>query len=327
MAYGTGIDGQVGMAEESTYGTFVAPTRFFEFNSSSLVPTVIELNSTPIGVGRVLRTSRALRYMRGGSGDLEVDAVTRGQGLLWKHMLGDVATAQVASTTEYTHTFTPDNTDGKRGLSATVQAGVPATDGTIHPFSFTGGKVTAWELSAAVDEILKISTTWIFSSATTSQAIATPSYAEDPIPFTFLGGAATIDGDAVSTIKGATVSWAESLDEERNYLGGTRGEPLANGMLEVTGTLEQEFNSLTAFNAWIAGTEIVDLELTFEGPTIPSESNPYKLVITIPSLKYTGEAPAVSGPEIVQQNTPFQALYNGTDPVITVVLHTDDETP
>lgn len=327
MAYGTGIDAQVGMATETTYGTYVAPSRFFEFNSSSLVPTVVELNSTPIGTGRVLRTSRALRYMRGGSGDLEVDAVTRGQGLLWRHMLGNVVTAQVGTTPEYTHTFTPDNTNGKRGLSATVQAGVPATSGTIQPFTFLGGKVTGWELSAAIDEILKISTTWIFSTASTSEVVATPSYATGPIPFTFLDGSATINAAAVSTIKGVTVGWSEALDEERNYLGGGRGEPLANGMLELTGTLEQEFNNMDAFNAWINGTEVVDLVLTFEGPAIPTISNPYKLVINIPSLKYTGESPSVSGPEIVQQNTPFQALYNGTDPLITVVLHTDDITP
>lgn len=326
MAYGTGIDAQIGMAEESTFGTYVAPTTFFEFNSESITPEVITNRSSPLGRGRVQYTSRVRTSVVGASGDFEVDAVNRGQGLLFKHMFGEVATAQVAATTEYTHTFTPDNTNGKRGLSATVQVGRPSTDGTIRPFSYLGGKVTGWEISAAVDEILKISTSWIFAGQTTAQAIATPSYATDPEPFIYLDGSVSIDGSAVGSVKGLTVGWEEALDNDRRYIGGTKGEPLANGMLAVTGTLESEFNNLDAYNAWTAGTEVVDLVITFEGSTIPSEANPYKIVITIPSLKYTGDAPAVGGPEIVQANTPFEALYNGTDELITLVYHTDDTT-
>lgn len=324
--YGSGLDAQIGLAKESTYGTFVAPTRFYEFNSESIVPAVQKLYSMPLGTGRFQRTSRRRTFVTGAGGNIEIDAVTRGIGLLLELMFGEVATAQVASTDEYTHTFTP-SLDGKRGLSATVQVGRPSTDATVNPFSYVGGKVTGWTMSAALNEILKIQTTWDFMNQATDEALATPSYATDPEPFTFLDGTLSIDSSAVGTIKGVSLTMAEAMDTARRYFGNLKGEPLANGELAFTGQFDSEFNDMDAHDAWVAGTEIVDLDLTFTGPLIPGETNPFKLVVTIPSLEYTGSAPQVGGPEIVQQNLPFKALYNGTDEIITAVLHTDDTTP
>ena len=323
MTFGTGLDAQIGMKKESTFGTAVTVDTFYEFNSESIEPEVVTIESMPLGSGRVMRTSRVRTYVKGAAGDFEIDAVNRGMGPLFEQMFGAVASAQVATTTEYTHTFTP-HANGKRGLSATVQVGVPATTGTVHPFTYAGGKVIGWNMAAALDDILKISTSWDFASQTTATAIATPSYATDPEPFTFLDGTLSIDGSAIATVKNISLTAEEAMDTDREYFGNTRGEPLANGELVYTGEMESEFNSLTAYNAWVAGTEIVDMVVTFTGSTIPEESNPYKIVITIPSLKYTGTAPTVGGPEVVQQNLPFKALYNGTDSIITLVYHTDD---
>lgn len=326
MPFGSGLDAQIGLAKESTYGTYVAPTRFYEFNNESIEPAVAKLYSRPLGTGRLQRTSRRRTFITGAGGDFEIDAVTRGLGLLLELMLGDVDTNQVGETDEYVHTFTA-STDGKRGLYATVQVGRPDTSGTVQPFSYLGGKITGWTMTAAMDEILKIATTWDFKGQATSEALATASYATDPEPFTFLDGTLSIGGSGVGTVKGVSVTWAEALDTERRYFGNSKGEPLANGELAITGQLDSEFNSMTAYNAWVAGTEVVDMVLTFTGPLIPGESNPFKLVVTIPSLEYTGTAPTVGGPEIVQMNLPFKALDNGEDEIITIDYHTDDVTP
>lgn len=328
MPLGTGLDAQVGLAKESGHGTYTAPTHFLEFNSASIEPTVTKLYSMALGSGRLQRTSRRRTYVTGGSGTLEIDAVNRGIGLLLELMFGSVVTAQVSTTDEYTHTFTPDE-DGKRGLSATVQVGVPTTEASdnVKAFSYVGGKITGWELSAQLDEILKISTTWDFKSVTTAETLGTPSYAVDPEVFTFLDGSLTIDGDAVGTVKGFTLTWEEAMDTERRYFGNEKGEPLANGELVITGQLDHEFTSIDAYNDWVAGAEVVDMVVTFALGDIPDGDDVFKLVITVPSLEYTGTAPTVTGPEVVQQNLPFKALWNGADEIITAVLHTDDITP
>ena len=55
--------------------------------------------------------------------------------------------------------------------------------------------------------------------------------------------------------------------------------------------------------------------------------NPHKLEITIPLIEYTGSAPKVSGPDIVEQLLPFRALHNGTDPLFSIAYHTSDTAP
>ncbi|MGE4338198.1 MAG: phage tail tube protein [Pigmentiphaga sp.] len=323
MVLATGLDAQAGMVEESTYGTYVAPTRFYEFNSESIAPVVAKLYSRPLGSGRIQRTSRRRTSVTGAGGDINIDAVNRGMGVLLKQMFGKVTSAQVGETAEYTQTYVPDP-NGKRGLSATVQVGRPSTDGTIRPFSYVGGKVIGWSLAAALDDIVKINTTWDFKTQTTSEDVETASYADDVVPFTFLDGALSIGGSPVATIKAVNVAWAEAQDTARRYFGNQKGEPLPNGMLELTGQFDSEFNDMAAHDAWVAGDEIVDAVITFTGETIPEESNPYKIVLTIPSLEYTGSAPAIGGPEVVQQNLPWMGLFNGEEELITLVYHTDD---
>ena len=48
----SGLGGQLGLAAESTYGTFVAPTRWFEFNSESLHLERERIESAGIRAGR-----------------------------------------------------------------------------------------------------------------------------------------------------------------------------------------------------------------------------------------------------------------------------------
>lgn len=324
--FGTGLDAQLGMAKEVTFGTPVAVSRFFEFNSESIVPTVTEISRMPLGRGRFQRTTQHRTYVKGASGDFEIDAVNKGLGLLLEQMFGAVVVTQVDDTDEYVQVHTP-HASGKRGLSATVQVGVPSTDGMVNPFTFSGGKITGWTMNAALDDILKISTSWNFASQTTQTALAVPSYPDDLLAFTFLDGTLSIDGDPVATMKSISLTAEEAMDTERDYFGNVRGEPLANGELVYTGQFDSEFNDMDAYNAWVSGTEIVDLAITFAAGEIPGTGNPYKLEITIPSLKYTGEAPQVSGPEVVQQNLPFKALFNGTDPIISCAYHSDDEAP
>lgn len=319
---GTGLDAQLGIAIEDSYGAVKAPDAFVEFNSVSIAPDVRTLKSSPLGSGGFQRASRVKTFIVGGAGDIELDLVTKGLGPVFQLMFGKVDVQQVGSTDEYVHTFTPD-VAGLRGLSATVQVGVPATSGTIHPFTYIGGKVTAWEISAAMDDIAKLKVTMDFKSLTES-ALGVPSYAVGAEPFTFLEGSLTIDGDPVGIVTGVTLSGTNALNTERRSFGNVKHEPLKNAMWEYTGTFESEFESLDAYTAWTTGASLVDLELTFEAGEI-AEGVPYKLVVTIPTIKYTGEAPSVTGPDIVPQNLAFEALLNDEgDPIISLDYHTTD---
>src|SRR5579875_1108124 len=326
MATGSGLDAQIGLAIEAAFGTFLAPTDFYEFNNEKLDPTVQELNSMPIGAGRFQKASRVVTFITGGSGTFEVDLVTKGMGKLFKMMFGAVDVQQVDDTDEYVHTFTPD-VNGMRGLSASLQKGVPAAgSGAIVPLNFVGCKVTQWEIKCDTDAIAKLTTTRDFKGVDTVATLATPSYPADAAPFTFLDGSLTVGGVAVAAVKSITLQGANALATDRRYFGNNKGEQLANGEWAYTGSFDSEFVSRTAYDAWVNGTQLANVVLTFQSGEIAA-GVPYKVVVTMPVIKYTGSAPEISGPDIVQQSLPFSVLWNETDPIISVAYHTTDQTP
>ena len=329
MPVGTGLDGQLGIALESVVGTYEAPTDFFEINSESLAPNVIRPTSTPLTGGLVKRSGRVrVEQSGGGSGSFDVNVLNKGMGDLLKACFGSVATAQVGATTEYTHTFTLDTANGQRGQSYTVQVGRPAAEtATVHPFNFLGGKVTGFRLNAPYGEYMTLSTDWDFMSHNTTDALAADSYPASAAPFISFDGAITLSGLAVATVSAFSFGVSKPMATDRYNMGNTKRQALANGIWEVTGELTAEFESLTAYNAWLAGTESANLVVTFTGDTIPGESNPFKIVITFPLIQRTGSPPQLSGPGVVGQNLPFEALYNGTNPIVTMVVHTTDTTP
>jgi hypothetical protein len=325
---GSGLDGQLGIGIESVVGTLVTPTDFYEINSESLAPNPVAFESTPITGGLVMRSGRRrVRQAGGGGGSFDVNVLNKGMGDLLKACFGTVVTAQVGATTEYTHTYTLDTASGQRGQSYSVQVGRPAAEtATVHPFNFAGGKVTGFRFNNPLNEGLTLSTDWDFMSHETTTALATDTYPASAFPFTAMDGAVTLGGSAIATVSSFSFGVAKSMATDRFNMGGTKRQPLANAIWRVTGELTAEFESLTAYAAYLAGTEETNLVVTYSFGTITGASNPYKLIFTFPLIQRTGSAPQLSGPGIVGQNMPFEALHNGTDAIVTAVYHTSDTT-
>ena len=326
MTTGTGLSAQVGIAEELTYGTYVEPDTFFEFISESMVPANPAINSEALGSG-VFRSRAPRHHVTGASGDLTLDVVNLGWELFIKHALGALATSQpddVAEPNHYKHSGTPGSL---RGKSLTLQVGRPSTDATIQPFSYLGGKITAWSIAAELDAIATLTATMDFKTEDTSETLATASYPADMRSFTFLDGSLSMDGDTVGVVNSIELNGTNPMNTNRRGLGGEKLEPLVNARRLVTGTFTSEFEDMLAHQAWIAGAEQANLLLTFAlaGTEIDTgEENPFKLVIDIPRLYYTGDAPQVGGPDIVSQNKPFEAYKPSGGEIITIDLHNDD---
>lgn len=328
MTYRTGIDAQLGVKVESTYGTGVAVDRFWEFLSEGLSQGAVgKVVGQGLGRGRYPRTDRVRTYAAPVTGPIELEVMDAGMGLLFGLMLNSTpATTDAAPV--YTHTATPD-ANGGYGKSFTCQVGKPGVGGTVHPFTYEGGKVTSWSLASAIGEALKATLNCHFKNLVTSGASAyalqSASYASDAEMLIFVDGALTIGGSAVP-VKGFNIDGDNGLDVERMFHGsGLPSEPLAAAIAAITGNIEAEFTDLTAFNAWVAGTQAA-LVLTFDNGHVVGGST-HQLQVTIPAVEYTGEVPTVGGPGIVQQARPFRALNDGSNPVISFAYRTSDATP
>lgn len=320
MVIASGLGAQLGIGEETTYGTPVTVTRFLEFNSEGLEADVGVVESRGLGTGRFLRADREKRYIKAAGGPVEFDVQTKGFGVLFKHCLGSYANTPVAGS-ERSALITPD-ANALKGLSLTLQVGKPDVGGVARPFTYEGGKVVDWQLKCALDEALKLAVTFDFETVQTATGLAVASYPAGSEVFVFTEGALTVGG-ASTFVKTASVKGTNALATDRRGLGNVKREPLASGEAVIDGELECEFEDLGAYADWVSGAQ-AQLVLVFTSATVIAGGGPFKLTVTIPKVAYRGSTPKVGGPDIVMQPRPFKALADGVNPVITIEQRTTD---
>lgn len=154
-------DAQIGFAEEVTYGTRVAASRFYPVLSPDISYEVQRLESEGVVAGAdVIGTDQ----WNGGpitvGGDVGFELYQDFAGLLFKHMFG---TVQTTGAGPYTHTFTPGSIDD---LSLCIQLGIPPVLGSaVIPVEYLGCKITDWELACAADEIATLGLTFAANNA------------------------------------------------------------------------------------------------------------------------------------------------------------------
>src|SRR5690348_7868501 len=169
------LDQQLGVKDESSYGTGGSPvTRFFEFDSESIAETEGRTEGDPLRPQFHKRDDRFTPYFVGAAGSLVLPVMSKGFGFWLKHMLGDVATTGPAETAAYTHAGT---TADLAGNSFAAQLSRPLyPGGTAQPFLYTGGKVTQWTISNAVDGNLMAELACDFQNVDTATSLAAAAY-------------------------------------------------------------------------------------------------------------------------------------------------------
>lgn len=334
MTTGSGLDGQLGVAAESTWGTGVTVTRFPEFNTESLKREVTWLEPAGLRVGtKAKRVSRIRQARKWASGDFEFDVVTLGMGLFVKHMLGStVTTPTLISGTAYKQVHTPGD---YRGLGLTIQVGRPEPSGTVRPFTYSGCKVTGWEFSIEDSQYPKLKLTIDGKNEDTATALATASYLAGAAAFDFsqmtlkLGGTATTasgettiaGGTTVATIvKSFSFSGETPMDTERFGLGnaGLKAEPLENDIPTYTGSLGAEFNRTELYDLYANNTTTA-MQMDMTGAVIGG-GNSFLFSIIAPAIKLKAAAPSVNGPEVVQMSSDFEVYNDETNPTVQIKI-------
>lgn len=319
----TALDAQIGFVDETTFGTPVAVTRFYEFVSESLKMDQARIESSALRSGtRVQRSDRWGLGKKTVGGDVQFELANKSFGLLFKHAFGGVATAQpdsVGNPTVYKHTFTP----GAYPTSLTAQVGRTDVSGTTRAFTYHGMRVAQWELGCSVDEIASLKMSFDGEDEDTSTGLATVSYPASLSLLTFVNGTLSIGGSAAS-VKSASIGGQNGMATDRYFLGSVlKKQQLEMGMRTYSGTFEAEFEALTHYNRFVNGTE-AEIILNFQGGVISGAFN-YEAKITA-NVRFDGETPTVSGPEIVGQTLPFKVIDNGTTS-IKLEYQTTDTAP
>lgn len=301
-------DCSVGLGVESVYGTAVARTRWFEFldESFNFVKNVKQGVGLRVG-SRVARSGRRVVASAEGSGDLTIEAVTKGLGLLWQLGLGS-GTSTLVSAGVYQQVFTL----GDAMPSATIQKGIPRADGTVDAYTFTGCMVESLTIDCPNADNVKVKTSWNAKDMTTATAYTAPSYATGPSVFTFAHGAvysgaltaptATALGSAatpVASIRSGSITIKHNLKTDRyNCGGGGRKEKPFAGVREISGSLVAEYadaafrdaivndTSMTLVKTFTAGADVLQIvipDVRFDGDIVKASTD-----LAMQDIKWTG---------------------------------------
>lgn len=327
MAIRSGLAAQVGIGDETTYGTVATPTRFIEFESESMKLNVDYAEAPGLrATNRMQRTDRVRTNKQGATGDLSFVVQSKGMGLFLKHAVGKagVITTSAGGTNSKDHTYTLGD---PYGLSYTFQKGVPDVSGTVQPFSYLGTKTVSWELSNSADGFLMWKQSMFAQDETTATALASASYPSGTVEDLFYSdGALNVASGAVS-VTDVTISGATPLKTDRRFLRSSVlvKEPILSGLTEVTGSFTMEFESLTQYQRF-TGNTLGQLDVTWTAPTAIEAAIYPKLTVTIPNVQFRGDTPTVSSAGIVTLSCPFKALYSGSGEPLTILYTSADTT-
>jgi hypothetical protein len=311
-------DSHFGVIDESTYGTAVLPTNFYEFTEEGIEGKYERIDSEAIRAGtRVLRSDRFATNPKGAEGDVKLEVQSKGFDFWLKHMMGSLSSG-APSGGFITHTATLGDLNGK---SFTAQVGRVDNTGTKIPFTYEGGKVKEWELSNAVDELLNLSLTMDFAketigAGTGAYVLATPVYVASTKLFSFNSGTVTVGGSSFD-ISDFSLKASNGLKDDRYFIrnGGKKSEPLESDLRKYEWSIKGEFSGTTHVQrvaSAIASGAVADITVLWDGP----DSTQFK--VQMPFARFDEGPVTVGGLEVVGHDLSGIALTDGTASPVTI---------
>ena len=267
--------GQMGFKTETTYGTAVTVDVFHPgYLSDNPVRQQDPLTSRG-HKGNRYTESLMLTGPKTVSGPFNFELFPVPLTNLLRHMFGTGVTTTGAG--PYTHTVSP----GAAEDSFTAQVGIYGTGGTVHPFTYSGCKLTGWNIAATQGEIARMGLDVIAQDYVTGTALASASYgsgSSDDSPFTFVDGSVSVAGSTLARVTSFNLE-ASFNRRVQHYI----GSALIKDPVEQAGerdhliTVETDFEDLTLHA--LANTEVA-VVLTFDngnGDTLTITTNSYVL--------------------------------------------------
>lgn len=319
MTIGSGLGGAVGIADESVYGTFVAPTNFYDVTKSDMKKVKTTVQGGGLANGRMAQPgSRRLVTSQAASGTIDLEVPDLGFLPIMRHMFGDSGT-KVANGTAWDWTFAlADN----HGRSFSLQQQIPDTAGVMHAYSYLGCKVTDVEFQCSRDNLLTVTVTIDGQDVSETQTLATPSYLASVVPFSFKSMSVKMGTygteAAVSGVNKWDLKFSRSMDTGSYYANGNglKAEPIMNGWASVTGSFDVDFVNKAQFADLFRDDTPTSCVVGFTGPTIATGVQAL-FQITVPEIFFDGDSPTLDSPAIVTGTYNFTGQYDGTHPLIS----------
>lgn len=316
MAIGSGLGSSLGMsAVTSTYGAYVAPTRFFRARSYNItrVPNRVQGEGIrqdgllPVGAHYVETTEAA-------TASIELDVQTKGFGLLLQAITGGTSTI-TGTTGAYLQTHTLGDPYGKNHF---WQVGAPYRSGTVVGQSLRGGKVASAEFTCDATGILGVTVDIDGQQFSATDTYATPSYDATDV---FHGRQAvikvgTLDSEVeVAGVRSGSVSFTRAHDADDYTMNATglKSEPVLNGLYDVNGSFEVDWLDKATFQDLVVSGDAKSIIWEFVGATLTGTTKS-TFRIKVPNATFEGDMQGVGGVDVLTNSWTFNSRQgSGTE--------------
>lgn len=324
---------QFGIGKESTYGTAVAVNRWYEIISEEIKGNYPRLQAEALSAAYVDRADRYTVNNKGAAGTVELEPLTKGFGDWLVFMMGAVSTGAAQETVAYPHTATVGNLAGK---FFTAQVGRADESGTVRPWTYEGGKVTKFEFSNSVDQLLKCSIDMDFEKESCPDSPAGVYALQTNAPvagaevLSWQGGYIEV-GSTQIEVSEITISVDNALNVERYFINQTtsKKEPNQDGKRAIEWSFTTPYVNNDFWERVSSATHAgsyAELVARWEGLTLLGTTIYPSIELRIPVARFDEGGPSVSGPEMLEQQFNGVGLYDGTNSALTIEYVSADTT-
>jgi len=331
MAIGSGIGSQFGLGAEGSYGTYQAPTRFYEAKSAKVSKVKNTASWDGLAAGRqVMRNDGRVVTTKAATVAVpELVVTTKDMGLILNQVFGGTVTPIVdGATSSFTQTHPLVDVFGK---SATLQSGVPLTGGTVIPQSALGCKLDDVEFACGVDSpLLTMNVNFDAKDLTEGQTLAAASYATGRSPFHFgqmqvLTGTTVAGATSADGVRKVTCKIDRKLKTDMFYANnlGLKDQPIQNDFAEITGVISADYKTAAHWADRFRDDTGFSLVLKWVGANIQSTFF-QTFELDLPVVFLDGDTPGIDGPDVVQTDFPYRAYFDLTNAPVTCIYRSTD---
>lgn len=338
----SGLGSYVGSAIEETYGTFVDPDKWHATDSFEVTQAPQYAQGNGIhGNTLVGYDAETIRTSLDAGGTFKTTAYFNGISRFIASLMGTlgITPTQVGATTAYrqVHAFA-----GGVGQSLSFQQLIPDVSGNAHVWNLMGAKVTQAEFSCSSGNPLEV--TWTVDARDRYEV--TP--ASDPAPiapaaspfFSWKDLQIKVGAYGAETVVDGITSFATTIKRnmaDKRFNAGlmsdnpsasymVKAEPISNGFVDLTGTLETEYLNDDLFENYYQTDTGFSLIATWKSVQLAGAATPFELEIAYPRCRFLGGGdPTIPGPDIVKPSMPFTVKSDGSHNACTITL-TNTET-
>jgi hypothetical protein len=314
-----GYDSYLGIAEETTFSSVQTATTFIEFTSEAFMKEIEEQRREEINTTRDFT-----RRMKGNvtvSGSIEAPLNVASDGFIYlmkQAMGGTCASATLGASGAYSHTLHVGDMENNQGsgsaddiksLTITVRRGDDA-----NKFQYKGMRVNTMTIKGEVGSPVNATFELMGRYGTICTDTLTASFTNiNPINFTGVtfNTGITISSVAVEYITGFEFTLSNNLAEQR-VLGSPYIYALPPLRRDVKLKLNQQFDTLTAYNRFIQNTKTAIQILLDTGVTMSAAGSTYSMAINVPCCYFNNVNPQVGSIEAISQEIDVSAIKDTT---------------